>query len=659
MILTTQWMRALTWGAMVASLCGCPKEEPTLSEEPLWQVEGDPEHVGGFFGHSIALGDVNGDGRKDLLVTSPPGSADYSSKDPGRVSIFAGQERFFSKQGVTGTMTWTNNSPRTSGHDLKVTTGNVNGDAYADVLVFGTFGVSVYAGKADLTKVFAEPLFRLPSDGFFPKPVLADFDGDGLDDIAGAQFPTGEMTLYRATPGAEAGPFTAARTLANVSFIYPAGDTNLDGVQDLLVQDFSAKQLLYLGCKAGSALTCDGPLTTQPLWIMEDGAPHPDQEGVAPHPDLDGDGRPELFTFQGGGSFRLHLSNPQGGYSATPVWSMMEDPTFFAGSPYDGSAIVSLGDVNGDGQRHDFVVGTVGRLYLYTPDQAISGDMRPVWAWPRADRIVPSSLQGFRRFMAAAPGDLTGDGHDDLVVALEPEINGTLFPGKVMVFGGGRVPATQTASPPYLPEVKACNLNIDQTNGKPDLSVDGDALARTLFVDRRSFAADSCEVKEGCVPAGGTRRLLRFSTSIVNKGRASAVVPSPQERPDLFVYDECHRHDHLIDFAGYQLRDEKGDVVSVGRKQGFYLVDSSLYCPDASPYQTYNPRTGISPGWADIYGADLPCQWLDITDTPDGEFTLYVGLDGVARAGIPDANPDNNAVQLRVRLKDDTVTVLP
>jgi hypothetical protein len=225
-----------------------------------------------------------------------------------------------------------------------------------------------------------------------------------------------------------------------------------------------------------------------------------------------------------------------------------------------------------------------------------------------------------------------------------------------MVFGGGAVPDSQEPAPALAP-TKTCNLQVDPVNGKPDLTVDRDVLARTLYIDRRSFTADSCEVREGCVPAGGERRLLRFTTSIVNMGTAPLVVPSPEERPDLFVYDECHDHHHLTNFAGYDLKDASGRSLSVGRKQGFYMIDFTQQCADGTPFAAYDPGTGISPGWSDVYTADLPCQWLDVTDTPDGEYTVRVGVDENHIVDEADALP--NEVTVKVRLTGDTVTVLP
>jgi hypothetical protein len=373
---------------------------------------------------------------------------------------------------------------------------------------------------------------------------------------------------------------------------------------------------------------------------------------MALFPDLSGDGRPERFMGPGGGSLSLHLSDveAQGGFSATPVWSVMADPVFGLGSP------VSVGDVDGDGLRNDFVMSGMGRLYLFSPGQAVSAGLKSAWAWPRADSL-PDDYEGFRRYAVAVAGDLEGDGFDDLVVGISPLSGLSAEPGgRVVVFGGGRVPA-EPAAPPYLPEPRSCGLALDPVNGKPDLGVDADVLARTLYVERRTFAADACEVTERCVDGAGERRLLRFSTSIVNLGTAAASVPNSDERPELYEFDACHRHEHLTGFAGYALRDGQGQDVVVGRKQGFYLVDYHRQCPDAAPYFEWSMQMGISPGWADIYVADIPCQWIDVTGVPDGTYTLRVGVDEQNIIDELDTVP--NQATLRVRLEGDTATVVP
>jgi hypothetical protein len=629
---------------------GVPDGGPTdagsvvLSETPVWEVTYDPEYAAGCLGRSVALGDLNGDGQKDLVVATPPCLT--TTRDPGRVSIFPGERPYFSKQALTTVMNWRNTHTRTNGNQMVVSTGNVDGDAYADVLVSGNYGALVFKGGADLGQIFTEPLFLVPGGGIYNNTVLADVDGDGLDDLVSVKGTF--VNVYRATPGAETGPFTLVpRTQPFSSLnVRRAGDYNNDGAQDVIVTNGAAFALL-LGCKATSTFACDGSLSRTSVWFVN-------SRTVALLPDLNGDGRPERFQGPGGGTQQLHLSDETSGtrYSATPVWTAMADPVFSA----FGNTIVPAGDVNGDGQRNDFVVGGDGRFYLYAPAQGVSAELKPLWAWPRADSL-PSQYEGFHRFSILAPGDLEGDGFSDLVVGAAPPpglVDGPA--GRVSIYRGGTLPPEPSA-PPHLPAVAACGLQLDPVNGKPDLTVDADVLARSLYVERRTFAADSCEVIEGCVPQGGQRRLLRFSTSIVNLGTAPATVPPSTERPDLYVYDECHGHEHLTNFAGYALRDAQGQEVVQGRKQGFYLVDYHRQCSDAAPYFVYSERMGISAGWSDIYLADIPCQWIDITDLADGTYSLRVGVD--EQDIIEEAAGLANEANLNVRIQGDSVTVLP
>ncbi|NMO17532.1 integrin [Pyxidicoccus fallax] len=643
--------RALAAVPLLFALGACKDEDPKppppagpeLSETPRWQVKADPPLKDECFGSSVALADFNGDGRKDLVVGSEPCRVNFVvAKHPGRVSFFAGEERFFSKQPVSALMTWTNTHPRTTGQWLRTVAGDVNGDAYADLLVSGRYGASIFLGGPDLGTLLAAPAFRVPGNGLFFQTALVDFNGDGLDDIISSV--AGELSFYQATPGAEGGPFTLVHTRPGFS-VSLQGDLNGDGADDLMLPSWEVENLqeLYLGCKAGSPFACEGPLSAEPVRTFE-------ASSARLTSDFNGDGHPEGFLIMANGVVNLHLSEPDGDLSPTPAWTLLDDPVF-----HGASAPIRVGDMDGDGERQDFVMSATGRLYFYSPTKGVSAELKPAWAWPRADAL-PANYEVYQRPTVAVPGDLDGDGFDDLVVAtgaVGDTFNGAV--GEVSIYGGGRLPK-EPKDPPFLQPVRSCDLRLDPVNGKPDLTVDASTIGRTLNVVRKTFAADSCEVFEGCVMEPGERRLLRFSTSIQNLGRATALFPPIDSRPDLYVFDECHGHHHLKNFAGYELRDTRGQKVLTGRKQGFAVVDITSYCTDAAPSGFYDPM-GISPGWADIYTFDVPCQWVDITGLADGTYTLRVGVDESDILEEESVHP--NEVFVRMSLEGDKATVLP
>ena len=68
-------------------------------------------------------------------------------------------------------------------------------------------------------------------------------------------------------------------------------------------------------------------------------------------------------------------------------------------------------------------------------------------------------------------------------------------------------------------------------------------------------------------------------------------------------------------------------------------------------------RMSISAGWTDIYVADIPCQWIDITDLVDGTYSLRVGVDEQDIVEEADVHP--NEALLNVRIQGDSVTVVP
>lgn len=180
------------------------------------------------------------------------------------------------------------------------------------------------------------------------------------------------------------------------------------------------------------------------------------------------------------------------------------------------------------------------------------------------------------------------------------------------------------------------------------------------------------------LPAGA--RGLRFSTASVNWGvgryeiRGGEIVGNTQVvrqrvyRTDgtfwdrlagTFSYHPSHGHIHFDNWTQFKLRQVTagngvGNVVAVGAKTSFCILelrhaDSSMPGHNDPPgYSSCGQLQGLRPGWADIYGASLSGQVIDITGVPDGIYWLegVVDPDNL----VLESNENNNTVRVQVAI---------
>ena len=615
-----------------------------LSSTPIWMVDG-PADPSVCFGTAVAVGDLDGDGHRDVIVGELPCFTDIGPQ--GRIAIYRGGRRLPSTTPVWTDLDWQN--PDTPVFDMRLAVGDVDGDGRDDLLVSSRAGAMVFTAIGDLGAPLGAPSFRLPGTGLFSGAVLADVDGDRRVDIVGVKARV--ATVWRSTPGAPGGPFTAARTVTPATSVLAVGDANSDGIDDVVLSNRLDSQLL-LGCRA-SEPGCDGGLRAAPAWTT---AAHP---VAALIPDLNRDGLSEalvtdagFFGSVGSGRVWLYLSDPAtGGLSATPAWQTLGDPHYPGFGPF---AIVP-GDLDGDHRATEFVIASAGRAYAFFPRLHDLANLEPGFAWPREDATQAQIDAGEPVFgdgvVVRAAGDVDEDGFDDLAIGNPPGFDGVRG-GRAFLFGGGR--RDRDDPPPFLPGAPVCQLAT--ATGKPDITVDTPALERSMFVDVRTFAPDACEITEGCIGGPGTRRLLRFATSIANFGGAPAIVPSPDDAPDLYHISTCDGEPELSEFSAYELTDASGATIAAGRKQSVFLVDIAPNCIDAASATLYLPAQGLSPGWGDVYISSTPCNWLDVTDVPDGQYTLHVAVDTKHIIDQDNVLPDN--AEIRLELTDNSVTIL-
>lgn len=201
------------------------------------------------------------------------------------------------------------------------------------------------------------------------------------------------------------------------------------------------------------------------------------------------------------------------------------------------------------------------------------------------------------------------------------------------------------------PEKLAC---AEPTFG-PDLVVSSRDLADSVRVEWVQFTdPEDCAIQEQMIEKCGWRRLLRFTTTLINQGDEAIVFGDPAAS-DLYHFSPCHGHYHMDDFTAYELV-RGGTVVAAGRKQGFCLRDNErvhrrLRGKDTCAKGKFDcAYQGISAGWADVYGAHLDGQWIDITDLQDdGVYILRVAVN--RNRSIPESQFTNNTAEVEIELR--------
>ncbi len=183
----------------------------------------------------------------------------------------------------------------------------------------------------------------------------------------------------------------------------------------------------------------------------------------------------------------------------------------------------------------------------------------------------------------------------------------------------------------------------------PDLKFDSAAFASSMTM--MTVGASTCDVNEGCVTGYGTRNVIAFTSRIYNVGTLDYWIGNPSSNPGMFNFQNCHGHAHYEGYGDYRLIDMYDNLLPAGHKNGYCVMD-------LCGFGQYNcGNMGISVGCYDAYGIGTQCQWIDITDVPDGDYRLAIVFNPLHlpdAAGHSEINYLNNATQVCINITRNT-----
>jgi hypothetical protein len=370
--------------------------------QQVWRSGGYPAPIA-----KLLLADLNGDGRKDVVVALADGTIccydGPTLQELPRLTLAAsirdlaiadlngdGKLEIATTDGVslcvfdaaTGSLKW--RKENYGGTAFAV--GNVDADAALEIVSTG------YGGQGYVIDGVTGALKWEYLNGFGARVRLADLDGDGKQEIIGASA-WYKITIFDADLKSPAWEIVTDLDIAALEVV----DTNDDGVPEILYGDGQWGEIHAIDARTHSQ-----------LWMV--GNPAHGVSGIA-YADVDQDGSKELIW---GRDLSLFVANPAGG-------SIKWQNTIFS-----SLNTLALGDLNNDGSLQLLMVtanmgyNSQGLIHIF--DQ-------PSHSLAYQQRLNLLDVSGYYRGLAI--GDLEGDGKNEFVLSTSQ-----VYEGLIQVYDG-------------------------------------------------------------------------------------------------------------------------------------------------------------------------------------------------------------------------------
>jgi gliding motility-associated-like protein len=346
---------------------------------------------------SVAIGDLDGDGKPDLAVANSSSSS---------VSVY----RNISASGTVSTSSFASKVDYATGNSpYSVAIGDLDGDGKPDLAVANALRntVSVLRNtSASGTISFTAKVDFATGDSPF-SVAIGDLDGDGKPDLALSNIGSATVSVLRNISAS--GSITASSFASNVDFItgdtpisVAIGDLDGDGKPDLAIANSGSNSVSLLRNTSLSGSITAGSFA--PKVDFTTGA-NPNSVAIG---DLDGDGKPDLAIANSGSNSVSLLRNT----------SLSGSIVFAAKADFDIGAnlySVVIGDLNGDGKPDLATANGLSNTTSVLRNTAVSGTIGAGSFAAKVDYAIGSNYIGAA--LGVAIGDLDGDGKADLIVA--------------------------------------------------------------------------------------------------------------------------------------------------------------------------------------------------------------------------------------------------
>lgn len=410
-----QDIRSMPTSPSRSGLSGLLTQAPPISFKPVVTYDS-----GGQGANSVAVADVNNDGRPDLIVGNDSGVTVLLGNGNGTFQAAT-------SYGLNGNLA------------TGVAVGDLNGDGYPDIAIASRYSESVFVLLNNGDGTFKNTVGYKSGGAFGTSVAIADLNGDGHADIIvtslcqsliASDCDLGIVGVLLGKGNGDFLPVTAYATSGFYAYSVAIADLNGDGIPDLAIANECVqyeKQCIISG--PVSVMLGNGDGTLQDPVEYGTGGEFPCSVAIA---DFNGDGYPDLAVVNENDEVGILLGNGDGTFQSA---------TSYASGGY-GATSVAIGDLNGDGKMDlavtsdfnnsvNYGVGTVGVL-------AGNGD----GTFQSAVQFLTTEYVSDAIVIA----DVNGDGKPDMLVAdyCETELNCNNLEGNVGVFLNNSTSSTST-----------------------------------------------------------------------------------------------------------------------------------------------------------------------------------------------------------------------